>query len=42
MRLVGHVASMREKRLWWESQKQRDCQEDIEVGERILLKWISK
>jgi hypothetical protein len=25
---------------WWESQNKRDHYEDIDVGERITLKWI--
>jgi hypothetical protein len=25
---------------WWESQKERDQQEDLEVGGRIVLRWI--
>jgi hypothetical protein len=29
-------------RSWWKSQKERDHQEDVEVGGRILLQWILK
>jgi hypothetical protein len=25
---------------WWESQNQRDYLEDLDVGGRIILKWI--
>jgi hypothetical protein len=25
---------------WWESLKERDLQEDLDVGRRIILKWI--
>jgi hypothetical protein len=25
---------------WWESQKERDDWEDLEVGESLILKWI--
>jgi hypothetical protein len=25
---------------WWESQKERDHEEDQDVGGRIILKWI--
>jgi hypothetical protein len=27
---------------WWESQKERDHEEDLGDGRRIILKWISK
>jgi hypothetical protein len=27
---------------WWESQKERYHWEDIDVGERIILRWILK
>jgi hypothetical protein len=25
---------------WWESQKRKDHYEDIDVGLRVILKWI--
>jgi hypothetical protein len=25
---------------WWESQKEWDHEEDLDVGGRIILKWI--
>jgi hypothetical protein len=25
---------------WWESQKERDHWEDLDVGGRIMLEWI--
>jgi hypothetical protein len=25
---------------WWESRKERDHQEDLDVGEDIILRWI--
>jgi hypothetical protein len=25
---------------WWESQKERDHYEDLDVGGRIILEWI--
>jgi hypothetical protein len=25
---------------WWESQKERDNYKDLDVGGRIILKWI--
>jgi hypothetical protein len=25
---------------WWENRKERDHYEDLDVGERIILKWI--
>jgi hypothetical protein len=27
---------------WWESQKERDHWEDLDVGEKIILKWASE
>jgi hypothetical protein len=46
MRWAGHVACMEEKRntyilgFWWANQKKRDHYEDVDIGERIILKWI--
>jgi hypothetical protein len=25
---------------WWESWKERDHKEDLDIGERIILEWI--
>jgi hypothetical protein len=25
---------------WWESQKERDRYEDLDIDERIILRWI--
>jgi hypothetical protein len=25
---------------WWESQKERDHEEVLYIGERIILKWV--
>jgi hypothetical protein len=27
-------------RFWWESQKERDHYEDLDVGGRVVLRWI--
>jgi hypothetical protein len=27
-------------RFWWESRKERDHWEDLDVDERIVLRWI--
>jgi hypothetical protein len=44
MRLAGHVARMGRRGMhigfWWESQKERDHYEDLDVGARIILEWI--
>jgi hypothetical protein len=42
VRLVGHIAKLREKRdeYRWESQKESDCQEDLDICGRIILRWI--
>jgi hypothetical protein len=41
---AGHVARMGRRGMhigfWWESQKERDHKEDLDVGGRIILKWI--
>jgi hypothetical protein len=45
-RIVGHVEHIREKIMHiifrCERQKERDQWEDIDVGERTILKWISR
>jgi hypothetical protein len=38
MRWVGHVAYMHIQ-LWWESQKEKDHHEDLDVGAKIILTW---
>jgi hypothetical protein len=44
IRWAGHVAHMVRREmhggLWWESQKERDHQEGLNIGGRIILKWI--
>jgi hypothetical protein len=44
MRLSEHVACMGIRRMyiefWWESQNERDHEEDLDVGVRIILRWI--
>jgi hypothetical protein len=44
MRLAGHVARMARRKMrmgfWWESLKERDHQEDLGVGGRIILEWM--
>jgi hypothetical protein len=44
MRWTGYVARMERRGMhmgyWWESQKERDCYEDHDVGWWIILKWI--
>jgi hypothetical protein len=44
MRWAGHIACMGRRRMhvrfWWEGQKERDHQEDMDVGGKIILKWI--
>jgi hypothetical protein len=44
MRWAGHIAHMGRRRMhvrfWWEGQKERDHQEDMDVGGKIILKWI--
>jgi hypothetical protein len=43
-RRAGHVARMRKKRnayrVSWENKKDRDHLEDLDLGRRIILKWI--
>jgi hypothetical protein len=43
-RWAGHVARMGKRGMhigyWWESQKERDHEEDEDVGGWIILKWI--
>jgi hypothetical protein len=41
MRWARHIACIWEKRnggLWWEKQKERDRQEDQNIGGRVILK----
>jgi hypothetical protein len=44
MRWAGHVLRAFTRGMhvgfWWESQKEIDHQEDLDVGRRIILKWI--
>jgi hypothetical protein len=46
MRWVGHIARMSTRYIyiyigfWWESQKERCHYEDLDVGGRIILKFI--
>jgi hypothetical protein len=44
MRWRGNVARMGRRGMyvgfWWESQKERDHSEDLDVGDMIVLKWI--
>jgi hypothetical protein len=44
IRWAGHVARMGRRGMhigfWWESQKERDHREDLDVGGRIILEWI--
>jgi hypothetical protein len=44
MRWAGHVACMGRRGMHigflWQSQKERDHYEDLDVGGRIILKWI--
>jgi hypothetical protein len=44
MSLAGHVARMGRRGMlvgfWWESQKERDHYKDLDIGRRIILKWI--
>jgi hypothetical protein len=44
MRWAGHVARMGRRGIHvgfsWESQKERDLQEDLRVGGKIILRWI--
>jgi hypothetical protein len=43
---IGRACSTYEGRrgihigFWWESQKKRDHSEDLDVGGRIILRWI--
>jgi hypothetical protein len=44
MRWAGNLASMVTKRkhigIWWRSEIEKIQQEDLDVGEKIILKWI--
>jgi hypothetical protein len=41
---MGRACSTHRKKMhigfWWESQKERDHYEDLDVGGRIILRWI--
>jgi hypothetical protein len=41
---TGHIARTGRRRMhirfWWESQKEIDHWEYLDVGDRIILKWI--
>ena len=32
----------RNTRFWWGNLKERDHSEDLEIGERVILKWMLK
>jgi hypothetical protein len=44
MRWAGHVARMGKTGMhigfWWKSRKERDHKKDLDVGGRIILRWI--
>jgi hypothetical protein len=44
MRLAGHVARMGRRGMhvgfWWERQKEIDHKEDLDVGGRIISRWV--
>jgi hypothetical protein len=44
MRWTGHVACMMRRRMptgyWWECHKGKDQQEYLDVGRRMILKWM--
>jgi hypothetical protein len=44
MRLAGNVARRGRRgmhiRFWWKSQMERDHYEDLDIGGRIILRWI--
>jgi hypothetical protein len=44
MKCAGHVARMRVKRkrmrFWWESHNKKDHYEDLDIGGRIILRWM--
>jgi hypothetical protein len=38
VRWAGHVAV--HTRFWWERLKERDNREDLDLGKRLILRWI--
>jgi hypothetical protein len=37
---VAHVGAKKKCMFWWERHKERDDQEDLDIGGRIILRWI--
>jgi hypothetical protein len=44
MRWAGHAARIGRRRMhigfWWENQNERNDLKDLDVGGRIILRWI--